>query len=103
DPSAVTRLSRLAKHAREDETFWRRLEDERFQAVAIRESGSTISLSIADLLSPLPQLISEDSGARNNHSSLSAPTLALTRRLVRRIFAELRGSRQQLTSRHVDS
>ncbi len=29
--------------------------------------------------------------------------MALTRRLVRRIFAELRGSREQLTSRHVDS
>jgi tRNA(Ile)-lysidine synthase len=28
--------------------------------------------------------------------------MALTRRLVRRIFAELRGSREQLTSRHVD-
>ena len=103
DPAAVTRLSRLAKHAREDETFWRRLEGERFLALAIRESGSTISLSIADLLSPLPQLIPEDSGARVNHPSPSAPTLALTRRLVRRIFAELRGSREQLTSRHVDS
>ena len=30
-------------------------------------------------------------------------TLALTRRLVRKIYAELRGSREQLTSRHVDS
>ena len=29
--------------------------------------------------------------------------MALTRRLVRRIFAELRGSRERLTSRHVDS
>jgi len=103
DPAAVTRLSRLAKHAREDETFWRRLEDERFQALAIRESGPMISLSIADLLSPMPPLIPEDSGARDDRSSLSAPTLALTRRLVRRIFAELRGSREQLTSRHVDS
>jgi tRNA(Ile)-lysidine synthase len=28
--------------------------------------------------------------------------MALTRRLVRRIFAELRGNREQLTSRHVD-
>jgi len=28
--------------------------------------------------------------------------LALTRRLVRRIFVELRGGRQQLTARHVE-
>jgi tRNA(Ile)-lysidine synthase len=29
--------------------------------------------------------------------------MALSRRLIRRIFAELRGGREQLTSRHVDS
>ena len=103
DSAAVTRLSRLAKHAREDETFWRSLEDERFHALATRESLGAISMAIADLLSPLPQLISEYSGVKNSHPSLSAPTMALTRRLVRRIFAELRGSREQLTSRHVDS
>lgn len=103
DPAAVTRLSRLAKHAREDETFWRSLEDERFHVLANRESSATISVNIADLLSPLPQLISEYPGAKKKRASSSAPTMALTRRLVRRIFAELRGSREQLTSRHVDS
>src|ERR1700676_1957665 len=44
DATAVTRLSRLARHAREDETFWRSLEDERFRALATRESSSAISL-----------------------------------------------------------
>src|SRR5258708_13555398 len=34
--------------------------------------------------------------------SAATPVLALTRRLVRRIFVELRGSRQQLTARHVE-
>ena len=100
DPAAVTRLSRLAKHALEDETFWRSLEDERFQALATRESSAAISLSVADLLSPLPALIPASQGSQ---ASLSAPTMALTRRLVRRIFAELRGSRAQLTSQHVNS
>jgi tRNA(Ile)-lysidine synthase len=103
DPAAVTRLSRLAKHALEAETFWRSLEDERFQAVATRESSAAISLSVADLLSPLPSLSPVAGGALGSHASLSAPTMALTRRLVRRIFAELRGSRAQLTSQHVNS
>ncbi len=103
DPAAVKRLSRLAKHAREDETFWRSLEDERFHALASRESSAAISLRVEDLLSPLPPLLPADRGARGNPKSLSAPTVALTRRLVRRVFAELRGSRDQLTSRHVDS
>jgi tRNA(Ile)-lysidine synthase len=100
DAAAVTRLARLAKHAREDETFWRSLEDERFQALVSHDSSSAISLRTEDLLSPLPSLISDGNGSIQG--SLSAPTMALTRRLVRRIFAELRGSREQLTSRHVD-
>jgi len=102
DPAAVTRLSRFAKHAREDETFWRALEDDRFHALTTRESSDAISLSVTDLLSPLSALIPADSAAHGETASSSAPTLALTRRLVRRIFAELHGSREQLTSRHVD-
>jgi len=107
DATAVARLSRLAKHAREGETFWRALEEERFHALVTRESSGAISISITDLLSPLPALIlSEcDAGGEPAASPISTifpPTMALTRRLVRRIFAELRGSRERLTSRHVD-
>ena len=102
DAAAVARLSRLAKHAREDETFWRSLEDERFNALALRESSGAFSLRVKDLLSPLPALILADRGAKGEPASFPVPTMALTRRLVRRIFAELRGSREQLTSRHVD-
>jgi tRNA(Ile)-lysidine synthase len=102
DAAAVARLSRLAKHAREDETFWRSLEDERFNTLALRESSGAFSLRVKDLLSPLPALILADRGAKGEPASFPAPTMALTRRLVRRIFAELRGSREQLTSRHVD-
>ena len=103
DAAAVTRLSRLAKHAREDETFWRAIEDERFRALTLRETQTSISLRVQDLLSPLPWLIPAGHGANKNSGSLSAPTAALTHRLVRRIFSELRGGREQLTSRHVDS
>jgi len=103
DAAAVARLSRLAKHAREDETFWQSLENERFHALASRESSAAISLRVADFLSPLPSLLPAESWAECVPTPISAPTMALTRRLVRRIFTELRGSREQLTSRHVDS
>ena len=104
DPAAVTRLSRLAGHAREDETFWRVLEEERFRALAVRESSGVVSLRVADLLSPLPSLTSNARGGRlGNVESESRETMALTRRLVRRIYRELRGSCEQLTSRHVES
>lgn len=106
DAAAVLRLSRLAAHAREDEAFWQALEGERFRTLVTRESASAASLRIADLLSPLPLL--QPAGRENNFersaiAAESSPTIALSRRLVRRIFAELRGSREQLTSRHVES
>jgi tRNA(Ile)-lysidine synthase len=103
DAAAVKRLARLAGHAREDETFWRALEDERFHALTSRESSAVVSVRVGDLLSPLPALIPADRGTESDPASFPLPTMALTRRLVRRIFAELRGSREQLTSRHVDS
>ncbi|HWF12436.1 MAG TPA: tRNA lysidine(34) synthetase TilS [Candidatus Acidoferrales bacterium] len=99
DSAAVTRLARLATHAREDEAFWRSVEDARFEALATRESSSTISVKISDLLFPLQSSafpISQDQQTTNS-------TMALTRRLIRKIYAELRGGREQLTSRHVDS
>ncbi len=103
DPAAVTRLARLASHARENETFWRALEDERFQAVTTREPSGAISLGIANLLSPLPQLVQPETMAAGKTVQSSPPAVALSRRLVRRIFVELRGSREQLTAGHVRS
>jgi tRNA(Ile)-lysidine synthase len=105
---AVPRLARLAKHAREDEVFWSYIEEECFQSLATRESSGSISLNVADLLDPLPRFTHEKRGAvtlrKARHAASSLPTMALTRRLVRRIFAQLRGgSRAQLTSRHVDA
>jgi tRNA(Ile)-lysidine synthase len=99
DSAAVTRLARLAGHAREDEAFWRSLEDARFQALATRESPTAISLEIEDLLFPMkgsafPSL---------QEPQTAYPAMALSRRLVRKIYAELRGGREQLTSRHVES
>ncbi len=101
ESSSVTRLARLAGLAREEETFWRALEEERFAALAVREPSGNISFSIADLQSPLPLLASNNSKTAYDPQFPNTPALALTRRLVRRIVAELRGSRHQLTARHV--
>ena len=104
--AAITRLARLAAHAREDEIFWRALEEERLRELARREPSGAISVRAQDLLAPFPSLLSPDAASIRTHPSLSnstVSTMALTRRLVRRIFAELTGSRERLTSRHVDS
>ncbi len=99
EPHAVNRLARLAGHAREEESFWQSLEQERFEALSSRDSARIISLKIGDLLSPLPGLTRADAGRAQGLPPSS--TMALTRRLVRRIVAELQGSRSNLTARHV--
>jgi tRNA(Ile)-lysidine synthase len=103
EPATVAHLARLAGLAREEELFWRALEDERFAALVLREPYGVVSLRIADLLSPLPLLASDSRDVRPHGGFPPTAVLALTRRLVRRIFLELRGSRQQLTARHVES
>jgi tRNA(Ile)-lysidine synthase len=103
DSAVVTRLARLAAHAREDEVFWRALEEERLRALTARSSPREISLRIADLLFPFPPLASASSYFTGEPALPSAPALVLTKRLVRRIFSDLRGSKVQLTARHVES
>ena len=101
NPSTVARLARLANLAREEETFWRALEDDRLTALTAREPSGAISVRIADLLSPLPVVASTGGAADQGAKQAQPSTLALSRRLVRRIFAEFQGSRRQLTARHV--
>ena len=102
EQSSVTRLARLAGFAHEEETFWRALEEDRFHALTVREPPGKVSLAIQDLLSPLPMLTRSNGSAGLPSKSGETSTLALTRRLVRRIAAELLGSAQQFTARHVE-
>lgn len=101
EPLTVLRVARLAGLAREEESFWRALETERFDALASRDASGNLSLKIADLLSPLPQVARPGAAAGRAPESRPASTLALARRLVRRIVAELVGSSRNLTARHV--
>jgi tRNA(Ile)-lysidine synthase len=92
----------MADLARDEEMFWHALEDERFAALTSREPSGELSLSVADLLSPIPSFPAAGDESGFSERVNVTPGLALTRRLVRRIFLELRGSRQQLTARHVE-
>jgi len=96
--AVVLRLARLANLEGEEQEFWRALEEERFAALVTREKSGKISIGIENLLSPMPLLEEQRPGTQ-----LSAvPAVALSKRLVRRIYSELRGSRKGLTSRHVE-
>ncbi len=89
-PGVVERLNRLARLAREDEVFWTALVDDRFRAL-VERAPAGLSLRIPDLLAPL---------ALPGAAGQSFP--ALSKRLLRRIFQELKDDRGQMTSKHVD-
>jgi tRNA(Ile)-lysidine synthase len=89
-PAIVEHLGRLAKLAREDESFWTALVAERIAALTRTENGR-IGIRCADLLAPAGFLPGGAADAQR----------ALAQRLVRAIVASLPGAPRQLTARHV--
>ncbi len=92
-PAIVSHLGKLANLAREDESFWTALAEERFREL-VRREGDTFSIVIQDLLMPL-----DLSAETNNEPRVLAP---VTTRIIRRILAELRGDRLGFTNRHIE-
>jgi tRNA(Ile)-lysidine synthase len=101
-PAAVSRLARLADFARDEEKFWQALEQERFEALVVAEPSGSLVVNIAQLLNPLPALGLNALDSNQGYPGAQQPaSLALSRRLVRRIVLQLRQNRRQLTARHV--
>ncbi len=90
-PEIVSRLSNLSGLARDEEKLWLALIEDRFR-VLVTESPQGLSLSVESLLSPLPWLQNAPADA----------SVAISRRLVRRIVEGIAGHRQGLTARHVE-
>jgi tRNA(Ile)-lysidine synthase len=94
-PAAVERLAELAALARDDEAFWSALVEDRFR-VLVRESDAGWEIFTRDLLAPLPLTAPPEASAEP-----AARLSALSRRLVRRLYAAVRGDRRQLSAQHV--
>lgn len=95
-PGVVEALARLAEQAREEESFWAAIVEERFRGLA-RRAGEQYELSVAGLLEPAPALSwLPPRPAREGQR-------ALARRLLRRALAAARGDLRRLTQRHVES
>ncbi|HYL10383.1 MAG TPA: tRNA lysidine(34) synthetase TilS [Candidatus Acidoferrales bacterium] len=88
-PAVVEQLVRLAGLAREDETFWHVLVEDRYRALVQHETPAP-SIGVADLLDPL-HLPGEPREAM----------AAFTKRLIRRLVEAVKGDRRQLTAEHV--
>jgi tRNA(Ile)-lysidine synthase len=93
-PRAVDRLAGLARLALEEQVFWSALVEDRFRALVRADEGK-FEVRIHDLLAPLDL---------PNPSLSVAPAAdrALTERLIRRIYHELRGSLAGLGAVHVE-
>ncbi len=98
-PGIVQHLSDLARFAREEESFWSALVEDRLAKYAIvtstPHSHKALSISARDLLSPITF------GGAGEHSE-AHPARALTERLIRCLYEEVRGDRRELSARHVE-
>ena len=99
-PLVVRRLARLARLSREEEQFWTALVEDRFHAL-VRAGGGTFAIRIRDLLAPLdlPAGALREEAARGSERS---PLRALTERLIRRLYQDLREDRRGLTAERVE-
>jgi tRNA(Ile)-lysidine synthase len=99
-PRIVQHLCKLAQLSREERVFWDALVEERFRAVVARkESGQksiALEVSVRNLLHPFGE--AAERGGRDGAQDWRA----LTERIVRRVYQELRGDQRELTSRHVE-
>jgi tRNA(Ile)-lysidine synthase len=96
-PGVIRHLAQFADLAREEEAFWEAVVEDRFQKL-VRKTGEGVRMALRDLLRPMDLAAGGGKAfARERHESLRA----LTERLIRRLYQEMSGSRQGLTSKHV--
>lgn len=97
----VNHLTGLARLAREEEAFWAALVEDRFRSL-VRASGGNLGIRVRDLLAPMALSSGAYPGGVAPESAEATPWRALTERLIRRLYQEMRGDRRGLTARHVE-
>jgi tRNA(Ile)-lysidine synthase len=90
-PRAVNHLAGLATLAREEETFWNALVENRFRAL-VRAQRGALGIRVDDLLAPM------DLSSAGEPAALRT----VTERLIRRLYRELRGGPGGLAAAHVE-
>ena len=95
-PAAVEHLARLARHAREEESFWAAYVEERFRALARVEADECV-LPVAGLLVSGPEV------ERLGRRAAREAQRAVARRLLRRAVRAVRGDLRRITQSHVES
>jgi len=95
----VQHLSDLARFAREEESFWSALVEDRLAKYARITSSpyseKILSIGARPLLCPL-------TFDGTSQQAAVASARALTERLIRRLYEKVRGDRRELSARHVE-
>jgi tRNA(Ile)-lysidine synthase len=102
EPQAVTQLCRLASLAADEEAFWEAWVADALRSKTQREASGAIAIRAADLLQPIGFDPPVAPPSAEFTQGLAAASAAPSRRLIRRIYQELRGDRTGLTARHTD-
>jgi tRNA(Ile)-lysidine synthase len=100
-PAIVTHFGELARLAREQETFWSAIVEDRFRSL-VQVAGNAMAIHVRDLLAPLKLDLAQNILPAASNSSESAPLRALTERIIRRLYEGVRGDRKDLAARHVE-
>jgi tRNA(Ile)-lysidine synthase len=95
-PALVTHLGWLAELARGEEAFWAPLIDERMRAL-VQGGAEGHSIAVEDLLAPF-SLPGAPAGLKTHPEAQRA----VTRRLIRRIFEQVKRGHGQLSAEHVE-
>ena len=97
-PAVADHLNELARFAREEESFWNALVEDRFQAlVRCEEDGEAFSIPVNALLHPLELHATPSQIANSAKCNDSQPLRVLTERLIRRLYEYVRGNRRELS------
>jgi tRNA(Ile)-lysidine synthase len=107
-PRIVNHLAELARLTREQEVFWDALAEDRLASLA-SVSRERASMAVLDLLSPLfpsgkPCLSRVRPRKRelDSHAESQRPFRALTERIIRKMYAAVRGELRELSATHVE-
>jgi len=92
--SIVSKLTNLAALAREEGLFWNVLV-EALCGKFVRATGTTFTIAVADLLSPLEDMRLWNAGSRK-------PFHALSQRLIRKLYSDALPNGGELSRQHVE-
>ena len=102
-PAVVEHLTTLAELAREDESFFDAMKEQRATRV-VRERDGSLKLSLADLFgAPLKGGFNTEFTKSAERGAAKKDSLAVSKRMVRHIVVQLKTHEGELGARHVDA